>query len=131
VGVEPVLEGVDGGGLYHAVRQVVPGADHSLAEDALLCCSTYHCYIFYFFFSSEECLRDFRSSSGSFSSPEFPERYPNGMDCAWIIVYPLSGHYIKLTFTSFNLEDDCNDYLTVGRKVFVKRKTTSTSQPHI
>jgi hypothetical protein len=27
VGVEPVLESVDGGGLHQAVRQVVPGAD--------------------------------------------------------------------------------------------------------
>jgi hypothetical protein len=33
VGVEPILEGVDGWSLYHAVRQVVPGADHSLAEE--------------------------------------------------------------------------------------------------
>jgi hypothetical protein len=38
VGVEPVLEGVDGGGLYHAVRQVVPGADHSLTEEVASDC---------------------------------------------------------------------------------------------
>ncbi|XP_019619960.1 PREDICTED: CUB and sushi domain-containing protein 1-like [Branchiostoma belcheri] len=47
--------------------------------------------------------------SGSFTSPQYPSRYPNGARCSWTIsVTP--GKIIVIRFTSFNLEEGtgCN-----------------------
>ena len=43
------------------------------------------------------------TSSGSFSSPNYPSNYPNSRTCRWIIVVQ-DGHRVQLTFQTFVLE---------------------------
>ena len=43
------------------------------------------------------------TSSGSFSSPNYPSNYPNSRTCRWIIVVQ-DGYRIQLTFQTFLLE---------------------------
>ena len=48
-------------------------------------------------------------------SPNHPDKYPNSMECEWIIDLG-PGYDIAITFHKFNLEkyDDCSfDWLTV------------------
>ena len=41
--------------------------------------------------------------SGHFTSPNYPNNYPNSKTCRWIITVP-EGHRLKLTFETFLLE---------------------------
>ena len=43
-------------------------------------------------------------SSGSFTSPNFPNNYSSSTTCRWIIAVP-EGHRVKLTFQTFMLEN--------------------------
>jgi hypothetical protein len=55
------------------------------------------------------------SQSGTFSSPYYPDPYPNSVDCKWWITRA-PGYVIRLRFLSFDLEDSesCeNDNLIV------------------
>ncbi|KAJ1184027.1 hypothetical protein NDU88_000837 [Pleurodeles waltl] len=53
--------------------------------------------------------------NGIVTSPGYPKKYPNSMDCVMAILAP-AGYKISLTFTEFDLEPfpgcDC-DYLTI------------------
>ncbi|NXX64459.1 NRP1 protein, partial [Spizella passerina] len=54
-----------------------------------------------------ECSRNFTSSSGVIKSPGFPEKYPNSLECTYIIFAPKMSE-IVLEFESFELEPDSN-----------------------
>ncbi|XP_065656920.1 cubilin isoform X3 [Hydra vulgaris] len=45
---------------------------------------------------------------GSFSSPNYPEKYPPQLSCVWVISAP-ENYYIEVTFEDFDIEpfDDC------------------------
>ena len=47
------------------------------------------------------------SYSGSFSSPNFPNNYPDNERCSWGITVP-SGYRVKVEFHSFDLEQCCD-----------------------
>lgn len=52
-----------------------------------------------------ECSRNFTSNSGVIKSPGFPEKYPNNLDCTFMIFAPRMSE-IVLEFESFELEPD-------------------------
>ncbi|KAG9337449.1 hypothetical protein JZ751_028741 [Albula glossodonta] len=52
-----------------------------------------------------ECSRNFTSTSGIIKSPGFPEKYPNNLDCTFMIFAPKMSE-IVLEFESFELEPD-------------------------
>lgn len=55
--------------------------------------------------SGPECSRNFTSSGGVIKSPGFPEKYPNNLDCTFMIFAPKMSE-IVLEFESFELEPD-------------------------
>ncbi|XP_051970638.1 neuropilin-1a isoform X3 [Xyrauchen texanus] len=57
------------------------------------------------FKTGPECSRNFTSSSGVIKSPGFPEKYPNNLDCTFMIFAPKMSEII-LEFESFELEPD-------------------------
>ncbi|XP_015284474.1 PREDICTED: neuropilin-1 [Gekko japonicus] len=59
------------------------------------------------FKKGQECSRNFTSMSGVIKSPGFPEKYPNGLECTYIIFAPKMSEII-LEFESFELEPDSN-----------------------
>ncbi|KAK7092942.1 hypothetical protein V1264_008615 [Littorina saxatilis] len=52
---------------------------------------------------------ELREQRGSFTSPLYPNNYPNRMDCSWEIVAQ-ENHVIQLTFDSFTLEGPSRCY---------------------
>ncbi|KAK6292912.1 hypothetical protein J4Q44_G00364130 [Coregonus suidteri] len=57
------------------------------------------------FKTGPECSRNFTSNSGVIRSPGFPEKYPNNLDCTFMIFSPKMSE-ITLEFESFELEPD-------------------------
>uniref|UniRef100_A0AAY4DJD2 Neuropilin n=1 Tax=Denticeps clupeoides TaxID=299321 RepID=A0AAY4DJD2_9TELE len=57
------------------------------------------------FKTGPECSRNFTASSGVIKSPGFPEKYPNNLDCTFMIFAPKMSEII-LDFESFELEPD-------------------------
>uniref|UniRef100_A0AAR2KT71 Neuropilin n=1 Tax=Pygocentrus nattereri TaxID=42514 RepID=A0AAR2KT71_PYGNA len=57
------------------------------------------------FKTGPECSRNFTSKSGIIKSPGFPEKYPNNLDCTFMIFAPKMSEII-LEFESFELEPD-------------------------
>nr|XP_057915330.1 neuropilin-1a isoform X2 [Doryrhamphus excisus] len=57
------------------------------------------------FKTGPECSRNFTSNSGVIKSPGFPEKYPNNLDCTFMIFAPRMSEII-LEFESFELEPD-------------------------
>uniref|UniRef100_A0A8C7KJV0 Neuropilin n=1 Tax=Oncorhynchus kisutch TaxID=8019 RepID=A0A8C7KJV0_ONCKI len=57
------------------------------------------------FKTGPECSRNFTSNSGVIKSPGFPEKYPNNLDCTFMIFSPKMSEII-LEFESFELEPD-------------------------
>ncbi len=74
-------------------------------------------FLFYFIFSlpvsfppfifpaGPECSRNFTSNSGVIKSPGFPEKYPNNLDCTFMIFAPKMSE-IVVEFDSFDMEPD-------------------------
>lgn len=62
-------------------------------------------HFFLFFLAGPECSRNFTSNSGVIKSPGFPEKYPNNLDCTFMIFAPRMSEII-LEFESFELEPD-------------------------
>lgn len=58
-----------------------------------------------FALSGPECSRNFTSKSGVIKSPGYPEKYPNNLDCTFMIFAPKMSE-IVLEFESFELEPD-------------------------
>ncbi|XP_048122100.1 neuropilin-1a isoform X1 [Alosa alosa] len=59
------------------------------------------------FKTGPECSRNFTSNSGVIKSPGYPEKYPNQLDCTFMIFAPKMSE-IVLEFESFELEPDPN-----------------------
>uniref|UniRef100_A0A8C7J3K7 Neuropilin n=1 Tax=Oncorhynchus kisutch TaxID=8019 RepID=A0A8C7J3K7_ONCKI len=57
------------------------------------------------FKTGPECSRNFTSNNGVIKSPGFPEKYPNNLDCTFMIFAPKMSEII-LEFESFELEPD-------------------------
>ncbi|KAM9552816.1 neuropilin-1a-like [Salvelinus alpinus] len=57
------------------------------------------------FKTGPECSRNLTSNSGVIKSPGFPEKYPNNLDCTFMIFSPKMSEII-LEFESFELEPD-------------------------
>uniref|UniRef100_A0A096M327 Neuropilin n=1 Tax=Poecilia formosa TaxID=48698 RepID=A0A096M327_POEFO len=57
------------------------------------------------FKTGPECSKNFTSNSGVIKSPGFPEKYPNNLDCTFMIFAPKMSEII-LEFESFELEPD-------------------------
>uniref|UniRef100_A0A4W5RB04 CUB domain-containing protein n=2 Tax=Hucho hucho TaxID=62062 RepID=A0A4W5RB04_9TELE len=63
-------------------------------------------YNAYFFFSSgPECSRNFTSSNGVIKTPGFPDKYPNNLDCTFMIIAPKMSE-IVVDFDAFDMEPD-------------------------
>ena len=63
-----------------------------------------------------ECGRHFTTPEGTFSSPNFPGRYPHSRNCVWTIQVP-RGRRVTLRFDNFNIESHSNcryDYVDVS-----------------
>lgn len=54
--------------------------------------------------SSAECQQVLKTISGNFTSPSYPNIYPNNMKCHWRVHLP-PGYRIKLYFPLMELED--------------------------
>ncbi|KAM3918118.1 embryonic protein UVS.2-like isoform 2-T2 [Leptodactylus fuscus] len=54
-------------------------------------------------YSSIKCGGTFSRTAGNFSTPHFPSKYPNSMNCVWVLSAP-AGYKIKLHVAPFNLE---------------------------
>ena len=64
-----------------------------------------------------DCSHIRRSLRGTFSSPNFPFRYPSDTDCVWLIQVP-QGYQVKLQFDRFlfRMVDNnlgCLDYIEI------------------
>ncbi|MBN3275745.1 NRP1A protein, partial [Polyodon spathula] len=57
------------------------------------------------FKTGPECSRNFTTTSGVIKSPGFPEKYPNNLDCTYMIFAPKMAEII-VEFESFELEPD-------------------------
>ncbi|MEQ2170555.1 Neuropilin-1a [Goodea atripinnis] len=57
------------------------------------------------FKTGPECSKNFTSNSGVIKSPGFPEKYPNNLDCTFMIFAPKMSEII-LEFENFELEPD-------------------------
>ncbi|XP_023661755.1 neuropilin-1a isoform X1 [Paramormyrops kingsleyae] len=57
------------------------------------------------FKTGPECSKNFSSTSGVIKSPGFPEKYPNNLDCTFMIFAPKMSE-IVLEFESFEMEAD-------------------------
>ncbi|BES95605.1 calcium ion Hypothetical protein [Nesidiocoris tenuis] len=63
----------------------------------------------------ESCRGNYFSMSGEIHSPQFPQDYPDGLNCVWTITVPV-GKQIKLHFHEFMLEGAApcrSDYLEI------------------
>ncbi|XP_076455418.1 tolloid-like protein 2 [Babylonia areolata] len=71
--------------------------------------------LIYYCRQAEGCGWTTSSRSGTVSSPNFPNNYPNGQDCVYVIKAPV-GNQVTLTFTDFSLETAVNcsyDYVEI------------------
>ncbi|XP_075059674.1 adhesion G-protein coupled receptor G6 isoform X6 [Mixophyes fleayi] len=55
----------------------------------------------------ENCKLVLTASSGSFTSPCYPNQYPNAQDCKWTLRAPV-GFIIQVTFVDFDVEEAQN-----------------------
>ncbi|KAK1165222.1 CUB domain-containing protein 2 [Acipenser oxyrinchus oxyrinchus] len=70
------------------------------------------------YYFSGECQQVFTALTGNFTSPQYPNVYPNNMNCHWTISLA-TGYRIKLFFSDMALEDrnsltDACDYDSVA-----------------
>ncbi|KAK6190396.1 hypothetical protein SNE40_002276 [Patella caerulea] len=64
-----------------------------------------------------DCDETIEAETGTFSSPNYPNNYPNNQRCTYTIIVPV-GSTIQLTFTAFDTEENnfgagCFDYVTI------------------
>lgn len=61
------------------------------------------------------CGGDFTAPSGTFTSPGYPDSYPQSAECVWTIVVS-AGSRVQMSFSMFDIEDSSNcvnDFLEV------------------
>jgi len=57
-----------------------------------------------FLYYASGCNKTLNQTEGSFKSPGFPEKYPNGQLCSWKIAVP-ENHTVIIRFTNFYLDN--------------------------
>ena len=67
----------------------------------------FHSASFFLSLVGPECSQNYTMPSGVIKSPGFPEKYPNSLECTYIIFAPKMSEII-LEFESFDLEPDSN-----------------------
>eukprot|EP00794_Sanderia_malayensis_P017800 gene17800-19576_t len=75
------------------------------------------------------CGPDLTASSGVVTSPGYPAKYPNNMDCNTKITVPF-GKVIQLTFNTFDVEDESDclyDYLMIDDGSSNKKRLCGSS----
>lgn len=60
----------------------------------------------------EICGGAFSNSSGTFTSPNYPNNYPSYLDCVWDITVPV-GRIVQLSFVSDSITEPQYDVVTV------------------
>lgn len=50
--------------------------------------------------------------AGRLFSPLYPEKFPQDMECTWIITVP-EGRFVRLSITSFDLGNECKNTLEI------------------
>ena len=64
--------------------------------------------------------------SGAITSPNYPDPYPNGIECVWHIQCPESrGLLMLIPNISIPLTNDCSDHLIMRENASLFSKTTS------
>ena len=58
-----------------------------------------------------ECPSSANGSYGNFVSPNYPDNYPDNLNCSWGITVP-SGYRVQVDFDTFEVEDT-HDYLRI------------------
>lgn len=58
----------------------------------------------FFYVMKAECQQTLTSISGNFTSPNYPNIYPNNINCHWTITLS-AGYRVKLAFPIIELED--------------------------
>ncbi|XP_075423381.1 embryonic protein UVS.2-like isoform X1 [Ascaphus truei] len=88
-------------------------------------------------YSTVTCGGTFLSDKGIVTSPGYPKKYPNTMDCIFLILAPV-GYKIIMTFTNFKMEfaSNCsqsNDHLVVydGSRITAPKLGTFCSNKQI
>ena len=56
-----------------------------------------------YFFSTAECDMILDQSNGVITSPGFPQRYRDFIDCTWLIQLPF-GNFIAMNFLHFDIQ---------------------------
>ncbi|KAK2147338.1 hypothetical protein LSH36_558g01028 [Paralvinella palmiformis] len=68
-------------------------------------------------FIENGCGGDVHLSSGQITSPQWPDQYPNNVECQWQLVIP-NGYHMKLNFTppfEMEIQQPCiNDYVQIS-----------------
>ena len=67
------------------------------------------------FFS--ECATTLTDDFGVVTSPNFPQKYENNIDCTWLIELSVE-KFIKIEFLSFDLEHHYNCMLVLPSSLF-------------
>ncbi|XP_048585499.1 blastula protease 10-like isoform X2 [Nematostella vectensis] len=79
----------DSNGIHNEVRAPYPYGANVVGH------TIHYCYY-------TSCKYNLMDSTGTFQSPRFPQKYPDGQLCSWrIIVNP--GHVVNVHFTNFSL----------------------------
>lgn len=73
-----------------------------------------------------ECGGKFTTDSGIIHSPNYPQNYPNGQNCEWLLEVD-SNHVVNLTFLDFDMENsrNCTDdfvkvYIIIKKYIYCK-----------
>ncbi|XP_002071743.3 cubilin homolog [Drosophila willistoni] len=100
------------GGVYlidqgKTMKIMEPGMIHNATGNVLSILHNSSNVNFQLEYRIDGCLGEFRESSGSFSSPNYPNMYPNNLECYWVIHVEM-GQAIELTIDHLDLEESTN-----------------------
>ncbi|XP_045150519.1 adhesion G-protein coupled receptor G6 [Echinops telfairi] len=73
----------------------------------LFCCALYSVCVPHSASGCANCRVDLSSPSGTFTSPCYPNDYPNSQACLWTLWAP-TGYIIQITFNDFDIEEAPN-----------------------
>ena len=81
-------------------------------------------------YTSGKCGGNFTSLYDVFTSPSYPDVYPNSADCVYTISTP-SDTYIILTFRVIDINADCNDYLEIRDGSSIESLLLTSAESHL
>lgn len=81
-------------------------------------CTVSHFSLFLF----TVCFEEYTDNFGDLTSPNYPNKYPNNLDCVYTITVGFN-EQIELEFTNFSLEDrsgqTCFDFVEIRYGLFL------------